>query len=217
VADLFDKKSDRWQRRYRYPLTLRLLFLVSIAIGTGIILVLSLDDPEFVFRLRLYFEDHPKRGYAALGVATIVALWCLWVSFKSWASHIIISPSSIKISVLTHGRQRVSWEHVTKIAYKRRLLGHTLTLFGTDGGTVPFRSSIRGYDELIALMHKYAPRHIRAQLNELLGEEEEEDEEEIEEEEEEQGTADEPQAGREDESEHEQHEDSDEAPDEDTR
>ena len=173
MEDLFDKTKDRWQRHFRYPLVLRFLWVAGILIAVAALLV-AIDWPRWepLDKVRDAVTATPRRRYAAFGAAILAALWCVWVSFKSWATHIICSPTSIKMSVLYHGRRRISWVNIREVHYKWRLLGHTLTFFGSDGARVAFRSSINGYDSIIALLRDRVPDHINARLDELIGEEE---------------------------------------------
>lgn len=173
MEDLFDKTKDRWQRHFRYPLVLRFLWMAGILIAVAALLV-AIDWPRWepLDKVRDAVTATPRRRYAAFGAAILAALWCVWVSFKSWATHIICSPTSIKMSVLYHGRRRISWVNIREVHYKWRLLGHTLTFFGSDGARVAFRSSINGYDSIIALLRDRVPDHINARLDELIGEEE---------------------------------------------
>jgi hypothetical protein len=198
---VYDKKSDRWQRQFRYPLRQRLLFVVALLLVAGVLLAYNWDrvgDIGPIFRAKLKLEERPRMAWAALGALVVFTAWAFYVSFRAWMTRIIISPSSIKLHIVFHGRQRVSWEHATEVEYKWRLFGHTLILYGSDGGSVHFRSSIRGYDELIALIHHYAPAVIREQFEELLAPEEYEDyAEEREEEFDEDEGADDPEGGEE--------------------
>ena len=175
MEDLFDKTKDRWQRHFRYPLVLRFFWVAGILIAVAALLV-AIDWPRWepLDKVRDAVTATPRRRYAAFGAAILAALWCVWVSFKSWATHIICSPTSIKMSVLYHGRRRISWVNIREVHYKWRLLGHTLTFFGSDGARVAFRSSINGYNSIIALLRDRVPDHINARLDELIGEEEEE-------------------------------------------
>ncbi|NQT50717.1 hypothetical protein HQ576_01635 [bacterium] len=175
MAEMYDKKRDRWQRKFKYPWRLRLLFLLPMLLITGVVLFFTLDRVEEVERLaraKFFLEEHTKVRYALYAVVGLFSVWCLYVSFRSWMAYIIVSPSSIKHHIIGHGRQRVSWEHMTNMAYKRRLFGHTLTIYGTDGSDVSFRSSIQRYDELIALIHKNASSTVREQLEALLTDDE---------------------------------------------
>lgn len=171
MAHVYDKKSDRWQRQFRYPLRQRLLFLLALLLVAGVLLAYNWDrvgDIGPILRAKLKLEERPRMAYAALGALILFTAWSFWVSFRAWMTRIIISPSSIKLHIVGHGRQRVSWEHAIEVEYKWRLFGHTLILYGSDGGSVHFRSSIRGYDELIALVHHYSSPAIKNQFEELL-------------------------------------------------
>jgi hypothetical protein len=176
-TEYYDENHERRLRKFKYPFFQRLLFLVPVALVVGAILVFTVDRIELLFRARVYLQTHPRHASAALGAAILLSLWCLWISLRSSVAYIIVTHSSIKHHFVGHGRQRISWEHLTEVEYKRRLLGHTLILHGSDGATVLFRSSIRRYDDLIALIHKNAPLPVQAQLEHLLREEEDEDEE----------------------------------------
>lgn len=184
MADTYDRKRDRWQRKFKYPLYVRLLFIVPLLLVGGLILFFTLDavdNIDLLKRARDYLDDHDRARYAVLGVVGLISVWLLYISLRSWMAYIIVSPSSIKHHIVTHGRLRISWEHTTEIEYRRRLFGHSLVLHGSDGGMVSFRSSIKKYDDLIAIIHKNAPNDVQAQLEEFLADEEEEEWEEDEE------------------------------------
>lgn len=211
MVDTYDRKRDRWQRKFKYPLYVRLLFIVPLLLVGGLILFFTLDavdNIDLLKRARDYLEDHDRARYAVLGVVGLVSVWLLYISLRSWMAYIIVSPSSIKHHIVAHGRLRISWEHMTEIEYRRRLLGHSLVLHGSDGGMVSFRSSIKKYDDLIALIHKNAPNDVQAQLEELLADEDEEEWED--DEEEDLGEDEEPENEDDDEPEKEQEEGTDE-------
>lgn len=168
MEDIFDKTRDRWQRHFRYPLTLRFLWLLAIGIVVATLVMHA--------RVEEFFEDRPRPKWVAYGVLGFVVLFLLWTSFRAWFTHIIVSPTSIKVAILSQGRRRISWINILEVRCKWRLLGHTLTFIGSDGAQVPFRSSIKGYDDLIRLIRGNVPDHINAQLDDFLGEEQEEEE-----------------------------------------
>ncbi|MFW6107462.1 MAG: hypothetical protein ACOC8A_02105 [bacterium] len=162
--DLYDPKRDRSEKGFHYPLYERMLWLVGIA---AIIGVLVAQD-----RLAELYREDKRR---AAGVAVIIVLFvfaCFWVSFRAWQSKIIISHRCIKAWYLFQGYARISWSNVRELDYKWVLLGHKLTLIGSDGARVTFRSSISRYDELIDHIRRNAPENIGRQLDELFGEEE---------------------------------------------
>lgn len=211
MVDTYDRKRDRWQRKFKYPLYVRLLFIVPLLLVGGLILFFTLDavdNIDLLKRARDYLDLHDKARYAVLGVVGLISVWLLYISLRSWMAYIIVSPSSIKHHIVAHGRLRISWEHTTEIEYRRRLFGHSLVLHGSDGGMVSFRSSIKKYDDLIALIHKNAPNDVQAQLEELLADEDEEEWED--DEEEDLGEDEEPENEDDDEPEKEQEEGTDE-------
>jgi len=169
VEDLFDSTRDKWQKSYRQPRYLRLLFLVGIAIVVAAVV--------FRARIRGIIENDPRVGWPVVGAIALMALACFWTSIRAWECKILISPTSIKAWYLFRGRERVSWDSMDRVVYKWRLLGHTLTVYGTDGARIRLRSSLRGYDEVIDFVRAKGPKHIADRIDELLGDEDAEDEE----------------------------------------
>ena len=170
MEDLFDNTRDRWQRSYRYPLYLRSLWVLGLGLAAAAVV--------FRWRLRGIIESDPRIGWPVVAVLGLAVLWTVWKSVQGWKVKILVSPTSIKACYLGRGRERISWDSMAQIKGKWRLLGHSLTVVGTDGGEVSFRSSLKGYDEVLGFIRAKAPQHIVAQLNEFLEEDEEEDEEE---------------------------------------
>jgi len=170
VEDLFDDTRDRWQRSYRYPLYARFLWVLGLGLAVAAVV--------FRWRLRGIIESDPRVGWPVVAVLGLVVLWTVWKSVQAWKVKILVSPTSIKAWYLGRGRERISWDSMAQIKGKWRLLGHSLTLVGTDGAKVSFRSSLRGYDEVLGFIRSKAPQHIVAQLDEFLEEDEEEGEEE---------------------------------------
>jgi hypothetical protein len=168
VEDLFDNTRDRWQRSYRYPLTLRLVWLLGVAAIAAAV----------VFRGRLegIFEQDPRIGYGVAAVLALFVFACFWTSLRAWECKILISPTSIKAQYLLRGRERISWDSMAQVVGKWRLLGHSLTLVGTDGAKVRLRSSIRNYDEILGFIRKKAPAAIVQRLEAFLEDEELEEE-----------------------------------------
>jgi hypothetical protein len=184
VIDYFDNDAERTQHRFRYPLVVRCLFLVPLILAGAAFALLHferLPGADVALRAQLYLNKQPKILIAGAVGFTLFTFWTLWVSVRAWMTYIVVTSGSIKLQVVAHGRERVSWEHTTEIEYKPRLLGHTVLLHGSDGSTVHFRSSISGYETLMAMVLRYAPSHVRDQLEAILSGEEEE-EEDIEEE-----------------------------------
>ncbi len=170
MEDLFDDTRDRWQRSYRYPLYARFLWVLGLGLAVAAVV--------FRWRLRGIIESDPRVGWPVVAVLGLVVLWTVWKSVQAWKVKILVSPTSIKAWYLGRGRERISWDSMAQIKGKWRLLGHSLTLVGTDGAKVSFRSSLRGYDEVLGFIRSKAPQHIVAQLDEFLEEDEEEGEEE---------------------------------------
>lgn len=169
MEDLFDKARDRWQKSFRHPLYLRLSFLFGLAL-----IAAAIVGPRYVPRINL--ED-PTRRWVLYGVVALVALWTFWASFQAWKCKILISPTSIKAHCIWHGRMRISWEHMDRVVYKWRPLGHLLVLVGSDGGKVGIRSAMKGYDEIIDLIRAKAPEHIVRQIDDYIGVDDDEDDE----------------------------------------
>ena len=173
MEDLFDSSRDKWQRSYRQPVGQRLLFLVGIgAIAAAVV---------FRARIREIIENDPRIGWPVVGAIALMALACFWTSIRAWECKILISPTSIKAWYLLRGRERVSWDSMDRVVYKWRLLGHTLTIYGTDGARIRLRSSLRGYDEVMDFVRAKAPGHIAERIDELLGDEDADEEPEAEE------------------------------------
>jgi len=163
VEDLFDSSRDRWQKSFRYPLYLRLLWIVGVAIVVAAIVWRG--------RIREVIASDARIGWAVVGGIVILALGCIWASVRSWETKILISPTAIKAWYIFRGRERISWDHMEKVVCRWGLPGHTLVLIGTDGARVRVRSSISRYDELVDHIRTNAPKHIGTQLDEIFGEE----------------------------------------------
>jgi len=179
VEDLFDESKDRWQKSYRYPLYLRFLWVVGVGIAAA----------AYVLRGRLWniVEGDPRIGWAVVAVIGLAVLWTFWKSLKAWESRIVVSPTSLKAWYLLRSRERVSWDSMDRLVGKWRLIGHTLTLFGTDGARIRMRSNISRYGEILAFIRAKAPAHIVKELDEFLSDEEEPEEQDQEPEPEEPG------------------------------
>ena len=169
MEDLFNKEQDKWQLKFRYPLWVRFLWLVAILALVAMLIWRA--------ELTKLFQEDATRGWAALAIIALVCLFCIWTSVRAWLSFIIVSPTSIKVEVHFHGRQRIGWDNVAEVRYKGRLLGHTIILVGSDRAQVAFRSSLSKHDKLINVIRDRAPAHIAAQLDDLLGEEYEDEDE----------------------------------------
>jgi len=169
VEDLFDDTRDRWQRSYRYPLYLRFLWVLGVGLIAAAVV--------FRWRLRGIIERDPRIGWPVVAVLGLVVLWTVWKSVEAWKVKILVSPTSIKACYLGRGRERISWDSMVQIKGKWRLLGHSLTLVGTDGAKVSFRSSLKRYSNLLGFIRTKAPQQIVVQLDEFLEEDEEKDEE----------------------------------------
>ncbi|MBL7223916.1 MAG: hypothetical protein ISS72_08685 [Candidatus Brocadiae bacterium] len=168
MEDLFDKTRDRWQKSFRHPLYLRYLWVFGLLLIAAPIVL-----PPYVPQLG---PAYPRRVLALWVVVAVVVLWTFWTSFQAWRVKLMLSPTSIKAHYLFQGRMRISWDHMDRVIYKWRPLGHILVLVGTDGGRVTIRSSIQRYDEIIDLIRAKAPEHIVKQLDEHLGDYDDDDE-----------------------------------------
>ena len=173
MEDLFDDTRDRWQRSYRHPMYLRLLWIVGVAIVVAAVV--------FRARIRDVIASNPLVGWLVVGAIAFLAFSSVWTSIRAWESKILISPTSIKAWYLFRGRERISWDSMDHVSYKWRLLGHTLILHGTDGARVRVRSAITGYDEIVDFVRAKAPQYIVDQIDDLLGEEQDAENEEPEE------------------------------------
>ena len=177
MEDIFEGNTRAPEKRFRYPVYERFLWLVVIVAGVAAVFGYS--------HIREFVETDPLRGWVGLGIVGFFLLVIIWISVRAWASKIIISPTSIKVKVIGQGYLRISWRHVQSVVYKWRPLGHKLILIGSDGARVGFRSSISEYDIMLDFIRQNVPEHVADQLEEIFGEEEEEEGEEQEEEEEE--------------------------------
>jgi|GEM_PF-1903491 len=166
--DIFDTEHPAPDRVFRYPLYERWLWLVVPVVG-----VLAL---AFWGRVHGFLAAEGRRGMAVAALVVVFLLATVWVSLRAWISKVIISPVSLKARVFGQGIQRVSWVHIQAVIYKWRPLGHKLVFVGSDGARVSFRSSIRGYDQLMAFIRANAPEQVLDQLDEIFGEEIVEDE-----------------------------------------
>ncbi len=166
--DIFDTDRPAPDRVFRYPLYERFMWLVAVAAG-----ILAV-----VFRrhVRDFLETERQRGLVILAVAATFVLITIWVSLRAWVSKVVISPVSLKARVFGQGVQRISWVHIQRVFYKWRPLGHKLIFVGSDGAKVTIRSSINGYDELMAFIRENAPEPVLDQLDDIFGEEEPEEE-----------------------------------------
>ena len=171
MEDIFEQ--DRDEVRFRYPLYERLLWLFALAA-----LVVAFFWRQEIAAL---IQRDRIRGMAAIAVIGFLLLVCFWISFRAWQSKVIVSPTTIKAWYLFQGVERISWEHMARVVYKWRPLGHILIFVGTDGSKVRFRSSLSGYDRVIRVIRENAPEPILDQLDDLIGEEDEEPEPEADE------------------------------------
>jgi len=169
--DIFDTERPAPDRVFRYPLHERWLWIVVVVVvALGVV---------FFGHIQEFMSAEGQRALAVLGVVVFFLLMTIWVSLRAWISKVVLSPVSLKARVFGQGVQRISWVHIQAVVYKWRPLGHKLIFIGSDGAKVTFRSSIRGYDQLLGFIRESAPPHVRDQLDDILGEEEEEIEDEV--------------------------------------
>lgn len=168
--DIFDTEKAAPDRVFRYPVYERYLWLTVVVVAVAVLV--------FLRQVRAFLDDEGSRGWAVLGVVVLFLLITIWVSLRAAISKVVISPVSLKARVFGQGIQRISWVHIQAVVYKWRPLGHKLIFIGSDGARVSFRSSIRGYDQLIAFIRESAPEPVRDQLEEIFGEEKVPEEEE---------------------------------------
>jgi len=178
-VDIFDTNDlSATDRVFRYPLYERWLWLVVVVVG-----ILAL---VFLRQLREFVANEGRRAWIVLGAVGLLLLLSVWISLRAWLSKVVLSPVSLKATVFGQGVQRISWIHIQRVLYRWRPLGHRLIFVGSDGAKVSFRSTINGYDDLMAFIRESAPDHVVEQLDEIFGEEAfEEEEGEIHEDEEE--------------------------------
>jgi len=168
--DIFDTEKTTPDRVFRYPLYERCVWLVALAVA--IVAVVFLRD------IQDFLASKGTRGWAVLGVVVFFLLITIWVSLRAAISKVVISPVSLKARAFGQGIQRISWVHIQRVFYKWRPLGHKLVFVGSDGARVTIRSSIQGYDQLLAFIRGNAPENVLDQLEAIFGEEEAPEDEE---------------------------------------
>ncbi len=166
--DIFDTEKPATDRVFRYPLYERFMWLVAVATAIATVV--------FARQVRDFISSEGRRAWLVLAVVAAFLLLTIWVSLRAWVSKVVLSPVSLKARVFGQGIQRIRWIHIQRVLYKWRPLGHKLIFVGSDGAKVTIRSSIKGYDELMAFIRESAPDPVLDQLDEIFGEEEPEEE-----------------------------------------